>query len=105
MGVLTLRHPRVRGLEERFESWIPPRFVRGTKEVSELLPELDLHGLAEWDFDLALRGLFGEEAPLSTRTVVRLKGRWQAEWEAWRTRRLDDWMICGWSTCGWTGCT
>jgi transposase-like protein len=92
-GTLTLRRPRVRGLEERFESRILPLFVRRTKEVSELLPELYLHGLAEGDFDLALRGLLGEEAPLSARTVARLKERWQAEWEAWRTRRLDELQV------------
>jgi transposase-like protein len=90
MGTITLRRPRVRGLEERFESRILPLFARRTEEVSELLPELYLHGLAEGDFDLALRGLLGEEAPLSARTVARLKERWQAEWEAWRTRRLDE---------------
>jgi putative transposase len=28
------------------------------------LPELYLHGLAQGDFDLALRGLLGEGAPL-----------------------------------------
>jgi putative transposase len=39
------------------------------------LPELYLHGLAEGDFDLALRGLLGEEAPLSASTVARLKDR------------------------------
>jgi len=57
------------------------------------LPELYLHGLAEGDFDLALRGLLGEEAPLSASTVARLKERWPAEWEAWRTRRLDDLQV------------
>ncbi|MFX6461555.1 transposase, partial [Acinetobacter baumannii] len=54
------------------------------------MPELYLHGLVEGDFDLALRGLLGEEAPLSASTVARLKTKWQAEWEAWRTPRLDD---------------
>jgi len=93
MGTLTLRRPRVRGLEERFESRILPLFARRTREVSELLPELYLHGLAEGDFDLALRGLLGEEAPLSARTVARLKERWQAEWEVWRTRRLDGLQV------------
>jgi putative transposase len=53
-------------LEERFaDGRILPLFARRTKEVGELLPELYLHGLAEGDFDLALRGLLGEEAPLS----------------------------------------
>jgi transposase-like protein len=83
----------VRGLEERFRSRILPLFARRTKAVSELLPELYLHGLAEGDFDLALRGLLGEEAPLSARTVARLKERWQGEWEAWRRRRLDGLQV------------
>jgi transposase-like protein len=58
--------------------------------VSALLPDLYLHGLAEGDFDLALRGLLGEDAPVSASTVARLKDRWQAQWEAWRQRRWDD---------------
>ena len=90
LGMVTLRRPRVRGLEERFVSRILPLFARRTKEVGELLPELYLHGLAEGDFDLALRGLLGEDAPLSASTVARLKEQWQAEWEMWRKRRLDD---------------
>jgi putative transposase len=65
VGTVTLRRPRVRGLEERADGRILPLFARRTKEVGELLPELYLHGLAEGDFDLALRGLLGEEAPLS----------------------------------------
>ena len=62
-------YPRVRGLEERFESRILPLFVRRTREVSELFPELYLHGLAEGNFDLALRGLLGEGAPVSATRV------------------------------------
>ena len=46
-GTITVRRPRVRGLEERFESRVLPLFARRTKEVGALLPELDLHGLAE----------------------------------------------------------
>jgi len=89
-GTVTLRRPRVRGLEERFESRVLPLFVRRTQEVSDLLPELYLHGLAEGDFDRALRGLLGEGAPLSASTVARLKEKWQAERAAWQARRLDD---------------
>ena len=33
--------------------------------VDEVLPKLYLQGLAEGDFDLALRGLLGEEPPVS----------------------------------------
>ena len=64
-GTITVRRPRVRGTQERFESKVMPLFKRRTKEVGEMLPELYLHGLAKGDFDLALRGLLGEGAPLS----------------------------------------
>lgn len=89
-GTVSVRRPRVRGLAERFESRVLPRFKRRTEEVGRLLPELYLHGLAEGDFDLALRGLLGEGAPLSASVVARLKEVWQAEYEAWRTRSLSE---------------
>ena len=89
-GTIKLRRPRVRDLEERFESRVLPLFAKRTREVRDLIPELYLHGLAEGDFDLALRGLLGEEAPLSPSTVARLKQKWQGEMEAWQSRRLDD---------------
>lgn len=87
-GTVELRRPRVRGLAQRFESAVLPLFARRTKEVGELLPELYLHGLAEGDFELALRGLLGEGAPLPGSTVARLKQRWQAEYAAWSQRSL-----------------
>lgn len=87
-GTVELRRPRVRGLEQRFVSKILPLFVRRTREVADLLPELYLHGLAEGDFDLALRGLLGEKAPLSGSTVARLKEKWQAEYTLWKGRSL-----------------
>ncbi|MCK4775759.1 MAG: IS256 family transposase [Candidatus Krumholzibacteria bacterium] len=89
-GTITVRRPRVRALEERFESQLLPFFARRTKAVGELLPELYLHGLSQGDFELALRGLLGEGAPLSPSSIARLRGKWQHEYEAWRTRRLDD---------------
>ena len=89
-GTITIRRPRVRELEERFESRILPLFARRTPAVDELLPELYLHGLAEGDLDLALRGLLGEEAPLSATTVARLKSKWQAEFEVWSARTLSE---------------
>jgi putative transposase len=89
-GTITVYRPRVRGLEERFESRVLPFFARRTKGVSQLIPQLYLHGLAQGDFDLALRGLLGEEAPISASTVARLKERWHAEWRQWKRRSLDD---------------
>ena len=88
-GTVTVHRPRVRGLEERFESRVLPLFARRTAEVNKLIPQLYLHGLALGDFDLALRGLLGEAAPVSASTVARLKGSWQTEWDEWKKRPLD----------------
>jgi len=87
-GTIEVRRPRVRGLEERFESRILPLFRRRTQEVGELLPQLYLHGLAQGDFELALRGLLGKGAPLSASSIERLRGKWVAEFEAWSRRSL-----------------
>lgn len=70
-GTIEVRRPRVRGLEERFESRVLPLFRRRTREVGDLIPELYLHGLAEGNFELALRGLLGDGAPLSKSSVGR----------------------------------
>ena len=89
-GTITVRRPRVRGLEARFESQLLPLFKRRTEEVGRLLPELYLHGLAHGDFELALRGLLGEAAPLSAPSIARLKAGWQGEYETWKRRRLAE---------------
>jgi putative transposase len=90
LGTITVRRPRVRGLGERFVSRVLPLFQRRTREVGALLPQLYLHGLALGDFELALRGLLGEGAPLSAASLARLKASWQLDYEAWKQRRLDD---------------
>jgi putative transposase len=89
-GTITIERPRVRGVEERFESRVLQAFSRRTAGVDRMLPELYLHGLAEGDFDLALRAFLGDEAPLSANTVARLKSKWQAERTAWDARPLDN---------------
>ena len=84
-GTIEVKRPRVRGLEERFESRILPLFLRRTHEVTQLLPELYLHGLSQGDFELALRGLLGDAAPLSPSSRIgRLRAKWEEEFE---TRR------------------
>jgi hypothetical protein len=79
----------VRGLEERFESRVRPLFKLRTEEVGELLPQPSLHGLAARDFELALRGLFSEGAPLSPSSIARLKKRWLEEYREWRPCPLE----------------
>lgn len=88
-GTIRVRRPRVRGLAGRFASRVLPLFARRSKGVNQLIPQLYLHGLALGDFDLALRGLLGKEAPVSASTVARLKDQWQAEWHEWRGRSLE----------------
>src|SRR5262245_16541499 len=89
-GTITVRRPRVRDLNERFVSRVLPLFKRQTKEVGELLPQLYLHGLALGAFELAVRGLLGEGAPLSPASLLRLTTQWQGEYEKWKRRRLDE---------------
>jgi putative transposase len=90
VGTVTVCRPRLRGLDERFESRVLPLFAKRTPAVEDLLPKLYLHGLAAGDFDQAMRGLLGEEAALSASTMVRLKAKWQQEYDAWRQRPLGD---------------
>ena len=89
-GTIEMRRPRVRNLEQRFESRILPLFKRRSREVGDLLPELYLHGLSKGDFELALRGVLGEGAPLSASSIQRLKGKWGAEYRAWQAEDLSD---------------
>lgn len=97
-GTITVRRPRMRNLAERFESRVLPLFKRRTAELGALLPQLYLHGLASGDFELALRGLLGEGAPLSAASLGRLKGAWQAEYEGWRHVDLSELeLVYGWA--------
>jgi transposase-like protein len=89
-GTIAVKRPRVRDLDERFVSRVLPLFRRRTREVGALLPELYLHGLSTGDFELALRGLLGDAAPLSASSIQRLKAEWQAQYAAWGQRELRD---------------
>lgn len=71
-GTVTVRRPRVRDLTERFVCKVLPLFRRRTQEVGTLFLELYLHRLSTGNFDLALRGLLGEGAPLSASSIQRL---------------------------------
>jgi transposase-like protein len=92
-GTIEVRRPKLRGLEERFESVLLPRFSRRTLAIGKMLPELYLHGLSMGDFELALRGLLGNGAPLSSSSISRLRSKWEAEYGSWRHERLDGFKI------------
>lgn len=89
-GTVEIQRPRVRDLGERFISKVLPFFKRQTKQVRDLIPELYLHGLASGDFELALRGLLGEGAPLSGSSLQRLKEKWEGEYEQWKSTPIEE---------------
>jgi transposase-like protein len=86
----------MRSLAERFESRVLPLFKRRTAELGAMLPQLYLHGLSSGDFELALRGLLGEGAPLSAASLARLKGAWQAEYDSWKRADLSQLELVYW---------
>jgi transposase-like protein len=92
MGTVEVRRPRVRGLGEgeEFESKVLPLFVSRTKGLDEALVGLYLHGLSLGDFDLALRGLLGSQAPISSSTLARLKESWLAEYKDWKAQTMVE---------------
>jgi transposase-like protein len=100
-GTIVLQRPRVRGLEEHFESRVLPLFARRTEQVADLLPELYLHGLAQGDFELALRGLLGDGAPLSAKSI----GYGRSSCATTRPGRRARWPITSWCTPGRTAST
>jgi putative transposase len=86
-----VRPPRVSDLpegSEPFLSAILPRRRYLSAETQRLFARLYLEGLSSGDFEPAFRELMGERATLSPSTIVRLKERWAAEYEAWRTRPI-----------------
>ena len=95
-GTITVCRPRMRNLAERFESRVLPLFKRRTTELGAMLLQLYLHGLSSGDFELALRGLLGEGAPLSAASLARLKGAWQAEYEEWKRTDLSQLELVYW---------
>jgi putative transposase len=93
-GSVDIRVPR---LEVPYESEIVPRYERLTQEMKALLPELYLHGLSTGDFDPALGWLLGEGAPLSPMSIVRLKKKWEKEYQQWSNRRLEKEYLYVWA--------
>jgi putative transposase len=90
LGTVEVRRPRLRDLGERFESRVLPMFKRQSEAVRGLIPELYLHGLASGDFELALRELLGDGAPLSASSLQRLKQKWEVEYEQWKGSAIEE---------------
>jgi transposase-like protein len=95
-GMIEVSRPRARGLDEPFESRVLPFFMKRTQDLTACLPQLYLHGLSLGDFDLALGGLLGDDAPVSPATVARLKAVWHAEYQQWQARPLTSPVVYLW---------
>jgi transposase-like protein len=86
-GTIALQAPRLR---ESFNSKILAKYQRTTSAFDTLMPQLYLHGLSTNDFDLGLRAVFGEGAPLSPASIVRMKAQWEEDYKAWCKHPLDE---------------
>lgn len=95
-GTVTVLHPRIRDLAARFERKILPLLTRRTREIDRTLPDLYAQGLSTGDFDVALRNLLGEGAPLPASSIQRLKMFFQLEYDVWRKRDLSHLAVAYW---------
>jgi transposase-like protein len=65
-----------------FQSQIVKRYQRASETTRRLFARLYLEGLATGDFEPVFRELVGETTALSPNAIVRLKERWEKEYEA-----------------------
>ena len=87
-----VKAPRVhdRREDQAFRSGILPPYQRKSRRLEEALPTLYLRGLYTGDFAPALSELLGEAAEgFSPSTIVRLKQRWEEEYQVWKERDLS----------------
>jgi transposase-like protein len=83
------RVDEVTGERQRFASVVLPAWCRKSPKINEVLPLLDLHGLATQDFVPALEGFLGTGAGLSAPTITRLSTQWQDDARAFGQRGLS----------------
>ncbi len=90
MGSIKVCPPRVSDVREGdcFRSKILSRYQWTSLTTKTLLSNLYLEGLFSGDFEPVFRVLLGETAPLSASSILRLKQRWQGEYETWKGRSL-----------------
>lgn len=93
LGPVKVRVPRMAKVPpdvapQGFQSQIVRRYQRASETTRRLFALLYLEGLAAGDFEPVFRELVGETTELSPNAVIRLKERWEQEYEAWRKRPL-----------------
>jgi transposase-like protein len=95
VGAIPVRVPQVADVPaavapEGFQSQLVKKYQRASETTQWLFLQLYLEGLATGDFEPVFRELVGETTALSANSVVRLKQRWQDEYETWKQRRLEE---------------
>ena len=93
-GRMKVEMPRLR---EPYESKIVEKYERLTPALRELIPQLYLHGLATGDFQHAFGWLWGEDVPLSSSSIVRLKTSWEEDYRRWKDQRLQGEYLYIWA--------
>ena len=93
-GTMHIHMPRLR---RTYASNIVEKYQRLTEAMQTLLPRLYMHGLATGDFEPAFGWLWGEDAPLSPSTIVRMKEQWQQEYEQWKHQPLESEYLYVWA--------
>jgi putative transposase len=93
LGPVEVRVPRVAKVPREvapqgFQSQIVKRYERASETTKRLFTRLYLEGLATGDFEPVFRELVGETTALSPNAIVRLKERWEKEYEDWQRRPL-----------------
>jgi len=92
-GTAKIRAPRLR---EPYESRILKKYQTRSEQVTEMILDLYVHGLSTGDYSRFLDKMLGEEASLSSSTIIRMKQDWKKEYEEWRQRRLDTEYLYLW---------
>ncbi|MHB1534639.1 MAG: IS256 family transposase [Acidimicrobiales bacterium] len=89
-GPITLDRPKLRGTDEAFASRLLGIGVVRTNALESLVIAGFVRGLSVRDVEATLADALGPEAALSKSTVSRVCEAIKDEFDAWKTRRLDD---------------
>ncbi|MBF4135779.1 IS256 family transposase [Streptomyces albidoflavus] len=84
------RVDEVTGERKRFSSKMLAPWCRKSPKISEVLPQLYLHGLSSGDFVPAWEQFLGGTVGLSPATVTRLMKQWSHDHAAFQDRDLSD---------------
>jgi putative transposase len=99
-GTVEIQAPRIDDRREghKFISNILPPYLRKSPKVESLLPVLYLKGLSTSDFQDTLKDLLGEgTAGLSPASIVKLKAKWEQEFDEWNKQPITEDIVYIWA--------